>query len=104
MAEARDLSIAAVEKAMRVVEFLGRGDVLGWKSVREVAAGAEVSNDEALRLLHTLAKGKWAEQSKRGFRLAATGFLEILRSMQEYFIRLAKSYGVKLKMPGLKER
>jgi DNA-binding IclR family transcriptional regulator len=86
---------------MKVVEFLGRGDVLGWKSVREVAAGAGISKDEAFRLLHTLVAEKWAEQNKAGFRLAATGLMETLLYVQRYLARLARQFGVKV--PGHKE-
>ena len=92
----QDYSIAVAEKLIKVVEFLGRGDILGWKSVREVAAGAEVSQNEAFRLLHSLVKGKWAEQDKRGFRLAPTGLMEMLLYVQKYLARLARHFGVKV--------
>ena len=92
----KDHSIKTAEKLIRVVEFLGRGDILGWKSVREVAAGAGVSQNEAWRLLHSLVKGKWAEQDKRGFRLAPTGLMEMLLYVQKYLARLARQFGVKV--------
>jgi DNA-binding IclR family transcriptional regulator len=99
MAE-KDRSIKTAEKLMKVVEFLGRGDILGWKSVREVATGAGVTTNEAFRLLHSLVKGKWAEQDKRGFRLAPTGLMEMLLYVQKYLARLARQFGVKVKTPG----
>ena len=95
-AASRDYSIAVAEKLIKVVEFLGRGDILGWKSSAEVAAGAGVSENEAFRILHSLVKGKWAEQDKRGFRLAPTGLMEMLLYVQKYLARLARQFGVKV--------
>jgi DNA-binding IclR family transcriptional regulator len=91
-----DHSVKAAEKLMKVVEFLGRGDILGWKSVREVAGGAGVTTNEAFRILHSLVKGKWAEQGERGFRLAPTGLMEMLLYVQKYLARLARQFGVKV--------
>jgi DNA-binding IclR family transcriptional regulator len=97
----RDYNIAVAEKLIKVVEFLGRGDILGWKSSAEVASGAGVSQNEAFRILHTLVKGQWAEQGERGFRLAPAGLMEMLLYVQKYLARLARQFGVKV--PGHKE-
>jgi len=95
-----DHSIKTAEKLMKVVEFLGRGDILGWKSVREVATGAGVTTNEAFRILHSLVKGKWAEQDRRGFRLAPTGLMEMLLYVQKYLARLAQQFGAKVRTTG----
>lgn len=92
----QDYSIAVAEKLIKVVEFLGQGDILGWKSSAEVAAGAGVSKNEAYRILCTLCKCAWAEYDPRGFRLAPTGLMEMLLYVQKYLARLARQFGVKV--------
>jgi hypothetical protein len=53
MAEAKQI-ISTVVKAFRVEDWLASGDLLEFKSIREVAAGAGVSENEAYRILKTM--------------------------------------------------
>ena len=70
MAEAKQI-IGAVVKAFRVEDWLAAGDLLEFKSIREVAAGAGVSENEAYRILKTMAACGRADQNDKGsYRLS----------------------------------
>lgn len=70
MAETKQV-ISAVVKAFRVEDWLASEAMLDFKSVRETAAGAGVSENEAYRILQTMVACGRAEQSDKGsFRLA----------------------------------
>jgi DNA-binding IclR family transcriptional regulator len=69
MADAKQV-INTVVKAFRVEDWLAAGDLLEFKSIREVAAGAGVSENEAYRILQTMvACGRAEQHDKGGFRL-----------------------------------
>jgi DNA-binding IclR family transcriptional regulator len=69
--EPRTRLIGAVVKAFKVEDWLAQNDLLAWRSVRETAAGAGVSESEAYRILQTMVACGRAEQSDKGsFRLA----------------------------------
>jgi DNA-binding IclR family transcriptional regulator len=67
--------IGAVERAFRVEDFLAGGDLLEWRSVRQVAAGAGVSEDQAYRILQTMLACGRAEQNEAGGFRAARGIV-----------------------------
>lgn len=70
MGEPKNL-IGAVVKAFKVEDWLAAGDLLAFRSIREVAAGAGVSENEAYRILQTMAACGRAEQNDKGsFRLS----------------------------------
>ena len=58
--------IGAVVKAFRVEDWLASGDLLEFRSVREVAAGAGVTANEAYRILQTMVACGRAEQNDKG--------------------------------------
>lgn len=90
-------SIAAVEKAVRVENFLARGDLLEWKSVRQVARGAFVTHNEAYRILKTLAGCGRVEQNQvegGGFRIATAGLINIAAYAHEYMMNSSKRIGL----------
>jgi DNA-binding IclR family transcriptional regulator len=69
MAEAKQV-INTVVKAFRVEDWLAGVAMLEFKSVRETAAGAGVSENEAYRILQTMVACGRAEQNDKGsFRL-----------------------------------
>jgi len=74
-ASGRDYSIQAVTRALKVVEFLAGGEILEWKSVREVAEGAGVPENTAFRILETLAAAGWAEKGPKGYRQSLGGLV-----------------------------
>jgi DNA-binding IclR family transcriptional regulator len=69
MAEAKIIN--TVVKAFRVEDWLAGVAMLEFKSVRETAAGAGVSENEAHRILQTMVACGRAEQNDKGsFRLS----------------------------------
>ena len=63
--------ISSVIKAVRVEDWLAAGDLLEFRSVRDAAAGAGVTENEAYRILQTLvACGRVEQSEKGGWRLA----------------------------------
>jgi DNA-binding IclR family transcriptional regulator len=63
--------IGAVVKAFRVEDWLAGAAMLEFKSVRETAAGAGVSENEAYRILQTMVACGRADQNDKGsFRLS----------------------------------
>ena len=65
MAETKQV-ISAVVKAFRVEDWLASEAMLDFKSVRETAAGAGVSENEAYRILQTMVACGRAEQNDKG--------------------------------------
>ena len=69
-------TISAVVKAFRVEDWLAAGDLLEFKSIREAAAGAGVTENEAYRILLTMVACGRAEQSDKGSFRAAQGIVK----------------------------
>ena len=91
MSEAnKDYSIAAAEKVLRVEDWLAQGEILEWRTVREVAEANQLSPNEAHRCLHTLAKCGRAEQGGKGWRISPAGIIRHSLYVREY---LAKHEG-----------
>lgn len=88
--------IAAVEKAVRVENFLARGDLLAYKTAAEVARGAFVSQNEAFRILKTLASCGRVEQGEGGgFRIGRTGLISIAVYAHEYMMDVSGKIGLR---------
>jgi DNA-binding IclR family transcriptional regulator len=88
MAEnAKDYSIAAAEKVLRVEDYLAQGEILEWRTVREVAEANQLSANEAHRCLHTLAKCRRVEQSGKGWRIHPEGLIRHAIYAQDYLNR-----------------
>ena len=85
--------IQAVERAVAVVSFLGSGEILEWRSVREVADGAGAPVSTCHGILETLAGLDWVEKGDKGYRIG-THPLGILIYMQKYHIDKLKNLGV----------
>lgn len=90
--------IKAVKSAIQVIEFLATGDILGYRSLQEISTGVGLSKEKVFRILSTLISCQWAEKTDHGFRLAADGLFKHLVYAQNYLSRLAKHYGVKIKV------
>jgi DNA-binding IclR family transcriptional regulator len=78
----------SARRILEVIEFLGQGEILEWKSIREVAAGTGVSINMSYRLLETLAAAGWVEKGPRGYRQDLAGMMQRLGNAQSYFNRL----------------
>lgn len=94
----KDYSIAAAEKVLKVEDYLAQGEILEWRTVREVAEANQLSPNEAHRCLHTLAKCGRAEQSGKGWRMHPEGIIRHAIYAMDYFDNRRKSYG--LRRPG----
>jgi len=75
--------IGAVVKAFRVEDWLASGDLLEFKSVREVAAGAGVTANEAHRILKTLAACGRADQNGQGSYRLSRGIVKYALALNE---------------------
>jgi DNA-binding IclR family transcriptional regulator len=91
--EAGRSGIQAVERVVAVVEFLGSGEILEWRSVREVAEGAGVPVSTGHGTLESLAALGWVEKGSKGYRIGMQ-LLEIIIYMQKYHIRKLNDLGV----------
>jgi len=80
-------SIAAAEKVLRVEDWLAGGEILEWRTAREVAEANDLSINEAHRCLHTLAKCGRAEQSGKGWRIDHVGIIRYSLYVREYLAR-----------------
>ena len=75
--------IGAVVKAFRVEDWLAAGDLLEFHSIREVAAGAGVSQNEAYRILQTMAACGRAEQNEKGSYRLSRGIVKYGLALNE---------------------
>ncbi len=89
--------ITPVKSAIQVIEFLATGDILAFRSLQEISTATGISKDRAFRILSTLITLHWAEKKEPGFRLSFDGLFKHLVYAQNYYSRLAKQYGVKIK-------
>lgn len=64
---------AALSRGLRVFKHLASGDILGWKSIREIAAALQLTVNEVYGALETLVAEGLAEKSDRGFRQSPQG-------------------------------
>lgn len=85
-------TIRALEKGIRVENFLAGGDVLQWKSARVVAQAAQITQDEAFRILQTLVECGRAEKGSHGYRLNTTGIIGIAAYVWDYVAKLRDKY------------
>jgi DNA-binding IclR family transcriptional regulator len=89
----KNYSIAAAEKVLRVEDYLAGGEILEWRTVREVAEANDLSPNEAHRCLHTLAKCRRVEQSGKGWRIDCAGIIRYAIQAQECLMRHADRLG-----------
>lgn len=88
----KDYSIAAAEKVLRVEDYLAGGEILEWRTVREVAEANQLSANEAHRCLHTLVKCGRAEQNDKGWRIHPEGIIRHSLYVREYLARQDQRY------------
>jgi DNA-binding IclR family transcriptional regulator len=62
-------------QGIKVLNFLATRELLEWKSLKEVAAGAGVTLNVAYASLCTLGEAQFVEKSDKGFRLRRDGSL-----------------------------
>lgn len=93
--KSREYEVKALKGGLKVIEFLAGGDILGWKSVQEVADASGVSKNRAFRILRTLRDCGWAEQGKKGFRQHGTGLMKHLVYAQRYLEHLEERLGIR---------
>ena len=75
--------IGAVAKACKVEDWLASGDLLEFRSVREAAAGAGVTANEAHRILTTLVVCGRAEQNAQGSYRLSRGIVKYGLALNE---------------------
>jgi DNA-binding IclR family transcriptional regulator len=92
----RSYGSRTLEKGLDVLHFLASGDILGWKSLRQVAAGAGVTLAEAHAALHPLLKRGLAEKAEKAgaFRAAAGGLGQYALKTQEALVRYGQELGL----------
>lgn len=73
-----DYHVQLVADTIQVIEFLAGGDILAWKSLREVMEATGVTKDKSFRILHTLLQCGWVEIGKKGFRQSSKGLMKHL--------------------------
>lgn len=84
--------IGAVVKAFRVEDWLAAGDLLEFKSIREAAAGAGVTENEAYRILQTMVACGRAEQSDKGSFRVARGIVKYGLQLNECLSRHVRRF------------
>jgi DNA-binding IclR family transcriptional regulator len=77
--------IKAVQQSLAIEDMLAGTDLLAWRSLSEVAQGAQVSKDQAFRILQTLKAAGRVEQSDKGWRIDPHGIIRHAFKVQEYF-------------------
>ncbi len=92
----RDYVIASAIKTFRAEDWLVfEADPLEWRSIKDVAAGAGLSQNEAYRSLMTLKSAGRVEQSDRGWRISPEGVIRYSFRIQEVLTAHAQRLGVK---------
>ena len=87
--------IQAVARAVAVVSFLGSGELLEWRSVREVADGAGVPVSTCHGILETLESLGWVEKREgKGYRIGSVHLIGLLRNIQQYYAKKLSGLGV----------
>jgi DNA-binding IclR family transcriptional regulator len=90
--------INSVKSAIKVVEFLATGDILGPRSLQDISAAVGINKNAVYRILATLILCHWAEKTDFGFRLSVHGLINHLIYAQKYLTRLSEQYGLKVKV------
>jgi DNA-binding IclR family transcriptional regulator len=84
----------ARRSGLRVFKYLATGDILEWKSVRQVAAELTIGTNEAYGALEDLVTEGLAEKSDRGFRQSPQGLSFYAVQVQEALARAVKQLGI----------
>jgi hypothetical protein len=84
-----------LRKGLAVVDFLITGEILEWKGLDQVAAGAGVSRNEAYAALNVLIDEGWVEKDSRGFRACYTGLVKYVLEAQECLMNCGRKLGLK---------
>ena len=91
----REYGSKAAEKCLIVAEFLAGGDILAWKSIKEIAAGTGLTAAETYTMLCTLVKRGWAEKDESGFRQSGKGLSRYAVQAQEYLVGVMGRLGLR---------
>jgi DNA-binding IclR family transcriptional regulator len=86
--------IQTVERALAVVEFLAKGEILEWKTLKEVAEGVRVPMSSCHRILQTLVEKEWVEKGPRGWRQGTAGLLKYGEYAKKYLKNLGEKINV----------
>ena len=84
----------AFKKGLKVFKLLGTGDILEWKSVREVARETGLTINETYGALEDLVAEGLAEKSDKGFRQSPQGLSFYAVKVQEALSRAVKQLGM----------
>lgn len=78
----------------QVFKHLGQGQILEWKSLREVARETGLTHNEAYGALEDLVAEGLAEKSDRGFRQSPQGLSFYAVQAQEELLRAMRQVGI----------
>jgi DNA-binding IclR family transcriptional regulator len=88
--------IAAAVKVFQVEDWLAlEADPMGWQTIRKVAEGTGLSQNEAFRSLLTLESLNRAEMSEMGWRINPQGIIRYSFRIQEVLASHAQRLGIK---------
>jgi len=82
-----DYTVQAALKALKVAEFLAGGEILEWKTIREVAEATGLTHNLTYRLLETLVTAGWGEKSAKGYRQNSKALARHAYYAKEYLDR-----------------
>jgi DNA-binding IclR family transcriptional regulator len=91
----REYANKGLSNGLKVFKYLASGDILGWKSLREVAQAVGVTVNQAYGALETLVAEDLAEKSERGFRQSPQGLTFYALQAMEAISRANKQIGIK---------
>jgi DNA-binding IclR family transcriptional regulator len=95
----RNYIIQTAAKTLKLEEWLAvSGDLLEWRTTRQVADGVGLSTNEAYRHLMTLKSLNRVERGDNGWRISPEGIIRFAILAQDRLNRLADRYG--LRRPG----
>lgn len=83
----RDYTVQTVLNVLKVVEFLAGGEILEWKTIREVAEATALTHNMSYRLLETLVAAGWAEKTTKGYRQNSKALARHAYYAKEYLDR-----------------
>jgi len=86
--------IGTVKKALELEDWLASGDLLQWRTLREVMEGLGLKQNEAYRLLKTLAAAGRVEEGPKGWRISPHGVIRHSFRVAEYFQAEAARFGL----------
>lgn len=83
----------SVRRALRVMKHLGTGDILAWRSMRQIAKDLEMTESQAYTALEELVREDLVEKSAHGYRQSADGLAYFALAAREAVSRAVYQAG-----------